>query len=313
MSREAIERARQLMRSGRYRAARKLLEPLDSLDADELLLDLDMLESQRPSLLGSGYGLLVLLGLLIPVVLALGLFTLAGGFEKARVILDMPTALPTLPPTLTHTLTSTATQTPTPTLTPTSRPTLTHTPPPTWTPTVPTATQDATGTALVNAIATGQVFVAATDTMIARIAVLHTSGTQVLGIVGTPDEACSTESRTWWRETRLIAADAFFNLAEDYRTTVALVLEQPTQYRGLLEGMNMDFLIELRSAAMLVAYPPCAHTAREMLLAHMQEHVLSLQSISAGDHPKYVEHTAQAELYASYFERELAILRVARR
>ena len=310
MTREALERARQLIRSRRYRAARKLLEPLDSLDADELLLELDMLENQRPSLLGSGYGLLVLLGLLMPVVLGLATFALAGGFDKARVILDVPTALPTLPPTLTHTRTPTLTSTPTPThtvtpsLTPTRTPTATQT---------PTTTPDTTGTTLANVIATGQALVAATDTMIARMAVLRTSGTQVLGVVGTPDDACSTAARTWWRETRLIAADAFFNLADDYRATVTLVLEQPGQYRGLLEGMNMDFLTELRSEAMLVAYPPCAHTAREMLLAYMQAHVLSFQSVRDGDQLAYARHTEQAADYERFFERELGILRVARR
>lgn len=312
MSREALERARQLIHSKRFRAARKLLEQLDSLEADELLIELDLLENQPPSLLGSGYGLLVLLGLLIPVVLALGLFALAGGFEKVRVLVDVPTALPTLPPTLTHTPTLTPTETFTPSHTPTPTLTATRTPPPTWTPTVPTSTLDVTGTALVNAIATGQALIAATDTMVARMAVLPAESAQVLGVVGTPDEACAAESRRWWRETRLIAADTFFNLVKDYYATVRLVLEQPTQYRGLIEGMKLDFLIDLRSEAMQISYPPCAHTAREMLLAHMQECILSFQSISAGNHPKYIEHIEQAELYATYFERELAILRVAR-
>jgi hypothetical protein len=314
MSREVVEQARQLMRSGRYRAARKLLEPLDSLEADELLIELDILEHQRPSLLHSGYALVVLLGALIPLVLALGVFTLAGGFEKARVILDIPTALPTLPPTLTHTPTPTPSRTVTPTLTITPSLTPTRTLPPTWTPTdrPVTRTPDATGTGLAVVIATGQAFVAATETMAARNTALRTSGTQVLGIVGTPDEACSADARTWWRNTRLVAADAFFNLAEDYDTTIALVLEQPGQYRGLLDGLRVDFLSDLRAEAMQVGYPPCAHTAREMLLAQMQEGILAYRSIAAGDQSAYADHKQQAEVYDRYFERELGILRVAR-
>ena len=56
----------------------------------------------------------------------------------------------------------------------------------------------------------------------------------------------------------------------------------------------------------------CAHTAREMRRAHMQECIESFRSIAAGDHPAYVTHTEQAEMYATYFERELGILGVAR-
>jgi hypothetical protein len=320
MSREEIEQAKRLIDKGQYRAARALLERLDSLEADELLIELDILENQRPSLLRSGYALVVLLGVLIPLVIGIAAFTLAGGFEKARVILAIPSALPTLPPeptptttsSPTHTVTPSPTPTPTPTFTPTNTPLPTL--PPTWTPTPRPIvhTPDATGTRLVFAIATGQALVAATDTMAARNIALRTSGTQVLGVVGTPSDACTADAREWWRSTRLAAADTFFNLSDDYETTIALVLEQPTQYRGLLDGLRVDFLEELRTEAMQVGYPPCAHTAREMLLAYMQECILSYRSMSAGDQPKYAEHVRQAEIYDGFFERELDILGVAR-
>lgn len=320
MSHTEINHARQLIAKGQYRAARRLLEQVDSLEADELLIELDFVANQRPSLLRSGYGLLVLLGLLIPVILGLAAFTLAGGFEQARVILTLPTALPTLPPVLTLTPTRTFTPTPTASLTPTTAHTAAPSPtplptlPPTWTPTTRPSlpTLDATGTRLAYVVATGQALVAATDTMAARSTNLRTSGTQVLGIVGTPSEACTADAREWWRSTRLVAADTFFNLVNDYETTVALVLERPDEYRGLLAGLRVDFLEELRTEVMRIGYPPCAHTAREMLLGYMQECILALRSIAAGDQPAYGTHKEQAETYDSFFERELDILRVAR-
>lgn len=322
MSREVIEQAKQLMRSGHYHAARRLLEPLDSIDADELLIELDALESQRPSLLRSGYALALLLGLLVPTILALAAFLLAGGFEMARVAIEIPTPLPTLLPVPTRTPTPTPTITPTPTvtstptdtLTPSATSTSTRVLPPTWTPTDRPVfrTPDTTATGLVYIVQTGQALVAATDTMAARSAALRIGDSPVLGVSGTPDEACSSESRAWWRTARLIAADTFFNLADDYDAKIEMAQGQPDQYRGLLESLRVDFLTSLRQEVINVDYPPCAHTAREMLLAHMQQRLLAFASIAAGDEAAYETYMEQAATYNHYFERELAILRVAR-
>ncbi|MAS38001.1 MAG: hypothetical protein CL610_28660 [Anaerolineaceae bacterium] len=316
MAEERLQKARRLIDNGQYQAARELLDKIDDDQAAEMLAELDVLETTRPPLLRVPYLLAMVLGLLIPLVIAAVLFIMSGAGKAPPQTIQASTARPTL----SLTPTAPASPTPLPTASPTETPTPSRTTiptdtqlPPTWTPTdrVTLVPPDTTGTALAQYIQTGEALVHVTGTIAARNAALTTRGTQVLGVIGTPDDACVTEARSWWRTARLTAADTFFNLVDDYDATIMLVLEQPGTYAGLLEAMQVDFLESLREEVAMIGYPPCAFTAREMLLAHMRQRIRAVRSITAGDRPAYDDSVVQAADYRQYFERELGILRVA--
>jgi hypothetical protein len=185
--------------------------------------------------------------------------------------------------------------------------------PSTWTPTGITVfpTANFTATALADFVETGAALVAATQTINARRQFVGAAGTQVLGIVGTPDEACQNASRVWWRSARLVAVDTFFKLVDDQDEMIERNQSQPG--RPLLSlGDSIDFMRSLVDEFSLIDYPACANTARDMMLSFMQNRILVARSFSEGDQAQYESGLEQAGIYESFLDRELAILGVLR-
>lgn len=328
MARRNLDAARQLISEKRYAQARAILQMSSSSEAEDLLYTIEQLElsEKRLSPFQFPYILMLLLGLILPVLIAIALIaSQPGGLEPGNLLqiltqpataMQLPTQIrsatprPTASPTRTRTPTRTATPTNSPT--PTATPTATRMLPPTWTPTTvqPLATIDFTATALVHIVETKEALVVASETAAANL--VQVSGDEVRGIVGTPDQACQNAARLWWRSARLLAADTLFNMVADHDNSIALIESQPGVYDDLRAslGDNVAFMNSLRDQLAGVDYPGCASTARDLILAYFNFRIRIAQAIASSDQAAYETNRDGAETYLEYFERELTILGV---
>ena len=204
MADKNLDAARQLIKEQHYDQARAILSMTNSPEARALLKRIKTLErdARGPSVFRWPNILMLLIGTLIPVVIAYILLTRFAGAGGSSVLPPATQAISSSLPlaasatcSSTATPSATSTATPTPTATASFTPSATRSLPATWTPTsvqaLPTA--NLTGTALAQVVATGEFFVAATQTVSARQQFTGSANDQVLGIVGTPDEACQRE------------------------------------------------------------------------------------------------------------------------
>jgi hypothetical protein len=132
----------------------------------------------------------------------------------------------------------------------------------------------------------------------------------VLGVVGTPDVECRAAAREWWRRARLLAVDAFNNVMADHERVTSRILAQPETHADLASGLadGLNFLKGLQREMEAVAYPACAHTAREMLRGQMLAQVNMIEHVVANDLEAYDISREQVTIFADYLARELEIL-----
>jgi hypothetical protein len=324
MPQKNLDAARQLIEEGHYEQARAILEVSPSREAKILLRRIRQIEqaAKGGSLLQLPYLFLLILGMMLPLLIAYLVFSQSGAggslMLQAETATQGTSATATVSatpsPSFTPTLTSTATATESPT--PTFTPSATRVLPATWTPTGVTVfpTSNFTATALADFVITGEALVAATQTISARRQFVGAAGTQVLGVVGTPDETCRSESRVWWRDARLIAVDVFFVLVDDHDEMIEQIQSQSGASAILASslGDSVEFMQSLVDEFSVIVYPACANTARDMMLSYMQNRIRVAHAVATGDEALFERSLEQATIYEQFLDRELAILGVPR-
>ena len=111
----------------------------------------------------------------------------------------------------------------------------------------------------------------------------------------------------------MVAADTFFKLVDDQDQTIEQLQTQSGSRAQLLVASlsdSVEFMQSLMNELSTVDFPPCANTARDLMLSYMLYRIRVAQNVAAGDQTAYQDSLDQATTYQDFLERELRILGV---